>query len=83
MNYDLELKKAIDEINTSEAKRVCVQLPDGLKQRADSIVQKLKENTEAEIYIWAGSCFGSCDTPDHLDKLDFDLLIQWGHSAWE
>jgi len=33
-NYDLELNKAVDEIKKSNAKLVCIQLPDGLKPKA-------------------------------------------------
>ena len=80
MQYDLELERAAETINAERAKRVCIQLPDGLKPRAKEIVDFLEKNTKAEIFIWSGSCFGACDTPDIKD---FDLLIQWGHSEWK
>ena len=78
MSYDLELKKAIKEINKQKAKTVCIQLPDGLKPRAKEIVDKIEKETKAKCIIWAGSCFGACDTPN----VKADLLIQWGHSKW-
>lgn len=78
MEYDLELDRAIKEIKRQKAKLVCIQLPDGLKPEADKIKQALEKETDAEILIWLGSCYGACDTP----KLDVDLLIQWGHSEW-
>ena len=78
MNYNLELGKAVSEIKSSKAKTVCIQLPDGLKPRAKDIADYLEKNTNAEILIYAGSCFGACDVP----KLDVDLLIQWGHSEF-
>ena len=79
MNYDLELDKAVKEINKSKAKIVLIQLPDGLKPKANEIADKLEKKTKAKVIIWAGSCFGACDIP----KLDVDLLIQWGHSKWK
>ncbi|MBT4824229.1 hypothetical protein HN695_04495 [Candidatus Woesearchaeota archaeon] len=88
MNYNLELEKAINKIRETKAKTVCIQLPDGLKPKAkeiqDTITKALeKRSKDIKIYIWAGSCFGACDTPNGLEKLKVDLLIQWGHSEWK
>ena len=47
------------------------------KEQADALYAK----TGATIIIWAGSCYGACDTPD-VTNLGVDLLIQWGHSPW-
>ncbi len=81
MKYDLELDKAVQIVKDSKAKKVCVQLPDGLKPKAKDIVDRLRKETDAEFFIWAGSCYGACDTP-RLPE-DFDLLLQWGHSEWK
>ncbi|MBW2980343.1 diphthamide synthesis protein [Candidatus Woesearchaeota archaeon] len=78
MNYNLELNKAVNEIKSSKAKTVCIQLPDGLKPRAKDIADYLEKNTNAQILIYAGSCFGACDVPN----VEADLLIQWGHSKF-
>jgi len=82
MEYDLELDRVVKEIRKIKAKRVCIQLPDGLKPEADKIQGQIEKDTDAEVLIWLGSCYGACDTPN-LDKLDVDLLIQWGHSEWK
>lgn len=79
--YDLELEKAVSEINRRKAKTVCIQLPDGLKPEAEKIVVEIENKTKAKVLIWAGSCFGACDIPP-IEKLGVDLLIQWGHSKW-
>lgn len=78
IKYDLELEKAAEKILKEKAKLVCIQLPDGLKEKATEISKYLEEKTKATIIIWLGSCWGSCDIP----VLDVDLLIQWGHSEW-
>ena len=83
MEYDLELENVADKIIKQKARLVCVQLPDGLKPKAKLIADELHEKTGAKIIIWAGTCFGACDTPQGLDKLKFDLLVQWGHSEWK
>ncbi|MBI4738912.1 diphthamide synthesis protein [Candidatus Woesearchaeota archaeon] len=83
MEYDLELLKAAAIIRKEKAKLVVVQVPDGLKPKTQEIADYLREHTAAEIIIWAGSCFGACDTPLGLEKFGVDLLIQWGHSPWK
>jgi len=79
INYDLELEKAAEKITKEKANLVCIQLPDGLKEKATEITKYLEEKTKAKIIIWLGSCYGACDIP----ILDIDLLIQWGHSEWD
>ena len=81
-NYDLELEKVAGEIRKSRAKRVCIQLPDGLKPKAGEIADYIQGRTKAEVMIWLGTCFGACDIPD-LGNTGSDLLIQWGHSRWQ
>ena len=96
-DYDLEIERAVSEIKKltckrsaqsackrsaqSPAKKVCIQLPDGLKQKATEIAEVLENETSAEIFIWLGTCFGACDIPNLPG--DFDLLIQWGHTEWK
>ncbi|MFC1801500.1 diphthamide synthesis protein [Nanoarchaeota archaeon] len=80
MELDLELNQAIKKIQETQAKFVCIQLPDGLKPQAEQIKKELEKNTEANIFIWLGTCFGACDTPN---LKNFELLIQFGHSRWK
>jgi len=81
-NYDLELNKAVEEIKKSNAKLVCIQLPDGLKPKAKEIQEHIERNTNASVVIWLGSCYGACDVPIEIKNLGVDLLIQWGHSEF-
>jgi len=82
MQYDFELEKAIEKIKKEKAKRVCIQLPDGLKPKATEIAKKLREATKADILIWMESCFGACDIPTQLKNIDVDIIIQFGHAPW-
>ncbi len=81
--YDLELKRVLEEINKKKAKLVLLQFPDGLKLYATCIVDYLRKHTKAEFLIWFGDCFGACDTPIGIDKLKpkIDLVIQFGHNS--
>ena len=79
MEIDLEMDKVIEKIKKEQSKTVCIQLPDGLKPKAEKIQKEIEKNTEAEVMIWMGSCFGACDVPE----VEADLLIQWGHTQWK
>ncbi len=82
INYNLELEKALEKIKETNAKMVCIQLPDGLKPKAKEIQDFLNQKTNAEILIWGGSCYGACDFPLEVEKIGIDLLISFGHSEW-
>jgi 2-(3-amino-3-carboxypropyl)histidine synthase len=79
MAFDLELDRVRDQILRQKAKKVLIQLPDGLKPEAGRIADYLEENTEAEVLIWQASCYGACDTPE---VKGIDLLVQFGHKRW-
>lgn len=80
--YNIDYEKIISTIKEQGAKRVMVQLPDGLKNNALEIQQKLQAATDAEILFWSGTNFGACDLPVGLEKLGVDLLIHLGHTEW-
>jgi 2-(3-amino-3-carboxypropyl)histidine synthase len=80
--YNLEFEKIISEIKKSKAKLILLQFPEGLNPYATIVVDYLKEKTNAEFLIWAGSCYGACDTPTGIEKLNpkIDLVVQFGHN---
>jgi diphthamide biosynthesis enzyme Dph1/Dph2-like protein len=78
-NYYLELDRIVSKIKESNAKTVLLQLPDGLKPWGPTLADYLENKTDAKISIWLGACFGSCDLPNS----DCDLLVQFGHAAWD
>ncbi len=80
--YELDLESAKKIIKKNNSKRVLIQLPDGLKPKAEEINDFLKKETGSEILIWLGSNFGSCDVPSQAKDLEIDLVIQWGHNKW-
>ena len=81
--YNLELNKAVKQIKKNKANLVLIQLPDGLKPKADTIKKEIEAKTNSTIIIWMGSCFGACDIPEHVKKLGVDFILQWGHSEWK
>lgn len=80
--YKLELEKVIENIRENDSKQVLVQLPDGMKHKANQVVDAIEEKTNAKAFILFGSCFGACDLPLGLDILQIDLIVQWGHNKF-
>ena len=80
--YNLELNRVVKEIQDNQAKLVCLQLPDGLKPKANEIEAEIVAKTSAKVLIWLGSNFGACDIPLGLDRLGVDLVISWGHNQF-
>lgn len=76
--YDLELDRIVKEIKKEKARRVCIQLPEGLKKKATEIAEFIEKNTDAVCMIYMSTCFGACDIPN----VPCDLMIQFGHSSW-
>jgi 2-(3-amino-3-carboxypropyl)histidine synthase len=82
-DYDLEIEKVINEIRNKNAKKILIQLGEGLKPRAIEIQTEIqnKLHNSCEIHFWLNSCYGKCDIPEIIDskKNDYDMLIQFGH----
>ena len=80
--FDLELHKVIKTIQEKNSKQVLIQLPEGLKPKAEEVVEAIESQTEAQVTIWLGSCFGACDIPLGINQLNMDLFVQWGHNLY-
>jgi 2-(3-amino-3-carboxypropyl)histidine synthase len=79
--YNLNIEEIAKKIKIKNAKRVLLQFPEGLKQYSTSITDYLEKKTNSEFFIWMGNCFGACDTPQGLDNMNIDLIIQIGHNS--
>ncbi|MEK6914037.1 MAG: diphthamide synthesis protein [Nanoarchaeota archaeon] len=80
--YKLELDKLINEIKKQKYKKILIQLPDGMKNKANIVADSIEENTDAKAFIWFGDCYGACDLPSGMDILNIDLIVQWGHNKF-
>ena len=60
MTFDLEEKRIIDEIDQRKAKRVLIQLPEGLKAECCRLAA-IVEKAGAIAIISADLCYGACD----------------------
>ncbi len=75
-NYEFDFERVNERLEGLGAKKVLVQLPDGLKRKADVFLSKVDSK---EVELWGGSCYGACDLPQDIGKND--ALLHVGHSS--
>lgn len=80
--YDLEIDRIVDTIRKEKPKKILLQFPEGMKPYSTLISERIEERTNCPCFVWLDSCFGACDVPIEVEKLGIDLIIQFGHSAW-
>jgi len=86
MNYfDFEEEKITQEILRLGAKRVLIQMPQGLKSEAPRIAEIVEKNGGGGTLaiISADSCYGACDIAnDEAINIGADMIIHFGHSKF-
>jgi len=80
--YDVNIDNIVKNIKKAGAKKVLIQLPEGLKPYAEVIVDEIEKKAKCQVFIWLDSCYGACDIPVEVEKLGIDLIVQFGHSNW-
>jgi len=78
--FDFEEERIKQEIAKLGAKRVLLQLPEGLKPEGPRLA-KIIEGTGALPIISADPCYGACDLATaEAERLGVDLIIHFGHA---
>jgi len=76
------LKKAVEEVRKRHAKKVALQIPEGLKTALPGIIEAI-EAGGTEAFAFVEPCFGACDVKDReAECLGAELLIHFGHSRF-
>lgn len=84
VDYDLELGKVVREIIGSGAKTVGLQFPEGLKDRAVEVAERIEAETGATTITFVDPTFGACDLKEEqCAKLGVDLLVHFGHTEYK
>ena len=79
-NFDFEEERVKQAIGKLGAKRVLIQLPEGLKPEAPNIAKAI-EKLGVQPVISADPCYGACDLAiAEAESLGADLLVHYGHS---
>ncbi|XP_040857124.1 2-(3-amino-3-carboxypropyl)histidine synthase subunit 1 isoform X2 [Ochotona curzoniae] len=81
-NYNFEIPKTIWRIRQAQAKKVALQMPEGLLLFACTIVDILERFTEAEVMVMGDVTYGACCVDDFTARaLGADFLVHYGHSC--
>ncbi|UCG95604.1 MAG: diphthamide biosynthesis enzyme Dph2 [archaeon] len=74
------LEELVEKVKARGAKRVLVQLPEGLITRSRELEEKLS-GEGIQSYVSLDPCYGACDLRDcEAKRLECDLLVHVGHS---
>lgn len=81
-NYNFEIHKTVWRIRDTGAKRVALQMPEGLLVFATTICDIIEDFTPADTLIMGDVTYGACCIDDFSARaLRVDLLIHYGHSC--
>lgn len=81
-NYNFEIHKTIWRIREAKAKRVVLQMPEGLLMYATTIADIIEDFTEAETVIMADVTYGRLArvfrylTYTHIHAVSYNVLLQ-------
>lgn len=80
LRFDFEEERIKQEIAKLGAKRVLLQMPEGLKPEAPKLA-KLVEKCGVLAIISADPCYGACDIAvGEAEGLGVDLIVHFGHA---
>ncbi|MQM23853.1 hypothetical protein Taro_056923, partial [Colocasia esculenta] len=82
-NYNFEVHKTVHRVRSASARRVALQLPDGLLMYSLPLADILRSFAgAADVTILGEPTYGACCVDDLAAvALDVDLLIHYGHSC--
>ncbi|MCX8204285.1 MAG: diphthamide biosynthesis enzyme Dph2 [Candidatus Nezhaarchaeota archaeon] len=79
--FNFRLVDVVNEIRRKGAKRVALQLPEGLKPYASYLADVIQRETGCTPILLGDPCYGACDIAwDEAARLGVDLLIHFGHN---
>ncbi|XP_055513628.1 2-(3-amino-3-carboxypropyl)histidine synthase subunit 1 isoform X3 [Leucoraja erinacea] len=81
-NYNFEICKTVWRIKQAEAKRVALQMPEGLQMFACTIADIIERFTDADTLIMGDVTYGACCVDDFTARaLGADFMVHYGHSC--
>jgi len=81
-NYNFEIHKTIWNIKKRNAKRVCLQMPEGFLVYSLIIADILEQFCDCEVLVMGDVSYGACCVDDYTAKaLDCDFIVHYGHSC--
>ena len=81
--FDLDEDKLLAEITGRGARRILIQLPDGLKNEGTRLAGLVRAKTGADVFVSAVPAWGACDLSlDAAARLKAELLVHYGHNEF-
>ena len=81
-NYNFEVPKTVWRAKQLAAKKVALQLPEGLTMFATTLADILTKHAQVEVIIMADVTYGACCVDDFSARaLGADLMVHYGHSC--
>lgn len=83
-NYNFEIKKTLWRLREVDAKRVALQLPEGLLMYANALGELIRQfhNRDCVVAVLGDVTYGACCVDDLAAKaLGCDFLVHYGHSC--
>jgi len=81
-NSGVIMQDLVEQLKQRKAKKVLLQLPEGLKSKSAEIAEFLEKSGIAAV-VSAEACYGACDLRDHEAKvMGCDLLVHIGHNKF-
>jgi 2-(3-amino-3-carboxypropyl)histidine synthase len=78
----VDLRQATRELKKAKAKKIFLQVPEGLKTRAEDIIEELEEKGFSVITAM-DPCFGACDLKQsEAKRMNCDAILHLGHTKF-
>ena len=81
-NYNFEILKTIHRVTLAKAKKVALQLPEGLLVFACTLADIIERHAQVQVVIMGDVTYGACCVDDFTAKaLGCDFLVHYAHSC--
>ncbi|XP_066534400.1 2-(3-amino-3-carboxypropyl)histidine synthase subunit 1 [Hoplias malabaricus] len=81
-NYNFEIHKTVWRVRQANARRVALQLPEGLQMFACVIADIIERFTGADTLVMGDVTYGACCVDDYTARaLGADFMVHYGHSC--
>jgi 2-(3-amino-3-carboxypropyl)histidine synthase len=82
MELNLDINGLVKEIVTTEVKKIVLQVPEGLKTQAQTIISSL-DKFGIQTYLSIEPVYGACDlATNFMDTVKADAIVHIGHTEF-
>lgn len=75
------MREVLDIIKDKGYKKIALQFPEGLKEKAIELAETIESKTNTLVFISSDPCYGACDLADReMKDLGVEALFHFGHS---